>query len=925
MRPVTLRDLTVKERIQLHLFDHNRFADAYEAPLEVTQEGIARSVGIRVHHVSQYIKPLVAGEVVDETTRHIRRKARKRKVYFLTPKGRHEAASLRNSLLKAQIPFRPRSGDIEEVPLSDVYQEHRRGTTLLELLHEMDSVGYVTDTVALAKPEFVDLTQEAPKVETFYGREEELEKTLGALSQTPLIVVTGMAGVGKTTFGSRICERLRGKRSLFWRQVRPWDTALDLAQRLAAFLNSLGRVGLHSSLSSSGPTELSRVEELLQGDLVGVEALLVLDDVHNASEDAQAFLSILLRTLKLQRGTTALLLSRTVPDFYSRREVAVESSVVEIPLKGLDARSSQSLLEDAGIAEPMLDDLVKVGGGNPLFLKLIAGGGLKETGEGSWRTLETYISEEIEPSLDQVERGCLEVASQYRFPVPGEGFLLEGQARGRTLVGLRRKGLLDRVNSERFLLHDALRSYFRRGISRERRERMIPLVVDWLRTRAKELTEAGNPHEAITYMENALAADDDPTSLISSLRFLGRLRRLVGDYPKAVEAYRMALGITKEAAERARLHRDVARCFVMLGDAGAAEEEIKQGLGLTPPLPSLEAGWLYYLQAQVSFQRQDFDKSLEEVERVRSWLPSLPEDLDLKGSLANTWGLIHYEDPGRMDPTVAKEAFWEAIEAWQAIDAKGRLCLAYNNLALASIELGQVEEAMGHLDKVVEMAEATGNLPAHALALFSKARHLTLCLGEYEAAETLYQQTYLMAKKMNRRSQMIWHHWHLADLYRLQGRYQESKESMEYFLKASHGILNDETRIAELSFMARICVAADDLVAAKSFLEEAENLRRQSPSDYGSRAIEWASAVLSAQCGDTKKAESSFLRAYEFPVTDFRGELLLDFGRFLVSTEKVERATEILAEACDELARISRPLEKVAREALRSLESSAPS
>jgi predicted transcriptional regulator len=128
---MALRELTVRERILLHLFDFNRFSDQYEAPLEVTQEGIARTTGIRVHHVSQYIRPLISDAMVDERTSHIRRKARKRKVYFLTAKGRFQAASLRSSLLEEDVPLRSVGEEIQELPLSEVYQEHRRGTTLL--------------------------------------------------------------------------------------------------------------------------------------------------------------------------------------------------------------------------------------------------------------------------------------------------------------------------------------------------------------------------------------------------------------------------------------------------------------------------------------------------------------------------------------------------------------------------------------------------------------------------------------------------------------------------------------------------------------------------------------------------------------------------------------------------------------------------
>ncbi|MCJ2531952.1 MAG: hypothetical protein LN413_06605, partial [Candidatus Thermoplasmatota archaeon] len=127
----------MKERIQLHLFDYQGFQEEYEAPVEVTQEGIARAVGINIHHVTQYVRPLLGEELLRERMSHIQRGKRRRKVYFLTPRGRNQAASLRTTLLKGGVPFRTRGGKIREVPLTEVYQERRRGMPLCELLLEL--------------------------------------------------------------------------------------------------------------------------------------------------------------------------------------------------------------------------------------------------------------------------------------------------------------------------------------------------------------------------------------------------------------------------------------------------------------------------------------------------------------------------------------------------------------------------------------------------------------------------------------------------------------------------------------------------------------------------------------------------------------------------------------------------------------------
>ena len=920
---MTVPDLTVKERIQLHLFNYTRFADAYEAPVEVTQGGIAKAVGIRVHHVPQYIRPLVSDGLVEERTSRIQRQPRRRKVYFLSGSGRLQVASLRNSLLREEVPLRMRSGEIERVPLSRVYHEDRRGATLSELLNELRSFGCVSEVAEAAKPGPVDFTQEAPKVDRFYGRERELAEVLRALDVKPLTVVTGMAGMGKTTLGSKVCDAFRGKRHLFWRQVRPWDTAMDIASRLAVFLKSLGRLELHGALVGQESKDVARIEEPLAVDLAGATALLVLDDVHNASHEALVFLSILHLALKHQKGTSALLLSRNVPAFYSRREVAVEGSVVELALKGLDRASSVSLLADSGIADPLVGGLVEACGGNPLFLRLLASSAPRGAPDEGWRTLETYIAEQIEPSLDEAEHACMQVASLYRLPVPVEGLLIESGVQQKTLIGLHRKGLVDRGDSDKFVLHDAIRTYFERGLSSDRRGTLVAKVVPWLMDQAQRAADRGNPDEAIGFFGNAVGIEVDPSRRLSALERLGDARRSLGDYPGAIEAYRTALRQVAGEALRARFHQKIAACFEAQGHLTEANQEIEEGLGLLPQQPSAEAAWLLFRGASVAYSRQDYDKVVEQLEGLTGWMPVLARDPDLWGWVTNLRGLIHLYDPRRADPALAAADFQSAIKAFESCGDQPGLCLGYNNLGLAALELGQLDNGLAHLDRSAAVAQAIGDLPARGTALFTKAWCLSEFLGDYDAAEALYRETYRLAKETHRRQKVIWHYNHLAILYRRQGRYEEAREALEYFLAASGDMLNAENRVADLSMMARICLECGDPDAADAQVREAETLLRQSPSDHAAYCIEWAKGAVQAYRGASEAADENFRRAFDLPNPWDRGEFLLDYGRFLASRGETERAKDVLHRACDTLAGTSKPLERAARETLRSIEATA--
>ncbi len=912
----------MKERIQLHLFDYQRLQEEYEAPVEVTQEGIARAVGISIHHVTQYVRPLLSEEMLQERTSHIQRGKRRRKVYFLTPRGRNQAASLRTTLLKGGVPFRTRGGKIQETPLTEIFHEHRRGTPLGELLLELKSLGYVPEGAGEEELGIVDFAREAPTVEQFYGRQEVLESVLEAVTKAPFVVVTGMAGIGKTALGSEACRALRGEQSLFWRQIRPWDGAMDLALRLAHFLHSQGRVGVHSALLGSGPKALSRIEELLQEDLAGLRALLVFDDAHDASEDASSFLAVLLRVLRGQTGTTVLLLSRNVPRFYNRRNVDLEGDVVELPLKGLDAVASRSLLSEAGVPEPLLGPLIKAGGGNPLFLRLLSQTTGPDASEN--RTVEVFIAEEIEPVLTSPQTRCLEVASFYQVPVPEAGLLLEKDVRKGTLVALRKQGLLDYAPSNRLVLHATLRSYFGRGVSRERAEEIVEKVVPWLREAAHELAEGGNPEQGIGYVQNAVSIDSKPSRLVSSRELLGRLRRFVGDYPGAIEAYRKALREAGERKVQARLHQKIALCQANQGNLSEAEKEIDAGLALLPQEPSLDAAWLHQERAAIAYDRQDFDSCLTTAEGLLRWLPSLPEDPNLNGFLLNLRALVHLYDYSRADATLAEADLEDAVRAFEKAGNRRGLTNAYNNLGIACLEMDRNEEAFAHLDRASAIAKDAGDYPMQATPLFTKAFALMDVVGDYAAAEATYQETYKIAKETNQRVKVVWHYWHFAQLYRRQGRFQEAREALEYFFQRSEDMTNRESRAQDLGLLVRLCVLSGDGEAAEQYFEQAWDMVEDVHSGEAEHSLSWAKGTLLAFQGDTKGALESYHHASE-SIDDphLRGELMLEYGRFLKSTGESQQAQEVLLEACDDLSHGSKALVGLAQRELEDLQAAS--
>lgn len=931
---MTVRDLTVKERILLHLFDFNRFAEEYEAPVEVTQGGIAEATGIRVHHVTQYVKPLISDNLVQEDVRHIKGMPRRRKVYFLPLQGRNKVASLRNALFAETVPFRSQARGVRELLLSKIYQEERRGTSLPGLLDEFRSSGFISEVVDAPGLGLVDHTQEAPPVDQFYGRETELDEVTKALEGAPLVVVTGMAGIGKTSLGSRICKEFRGRRSLFWRSIRPWDRAVDLSSRLAGFLQALGRSRLQTYMTAAGPKELSQMEEILPADLAGINALLVFDDVHTAREDALDFLSLLFGVLKHQDGCSALLLSRSGPDFYNRSEVEIEASVVEVSLAGLDVGGASRFLPDADPPEALLENLLHLSGGNPLFLKILTKAGTLEGVRRASKSLEAYIAEEIEPSFSEEERDCLRIASLYEVPVSASGLLLEERGGMGTILSLRRKGFLDQLETGGLWLHDFLRDYVQQGIPSERKRSLAKKVVLWLQEEAERAAEGGMPRDAVPYLENGLMLEVEPSRRLSILERLGELRLTAGEFPGAVEAYRAALEVAQDPTARAQLHYRIAGVLALY-DPTAGQVEVEKGLQLLPSKPSSEAASLIARRGYLAHQMGDFTQALGDFEQAQSWIPDLPADPRLQAALAGYKGWLHLNDPDRRDPALAKALLEKALELYEEIGVRAQLSGVHGMLAMAELQTGQVEEALAHI--AIALSEPQGPFMPKVLTRRVEAWIRSECLGDHEAGEAIYREVQTLVKDHPNRVWVASLHRSFADLFRRQGRHVEAKESLEYFLAHWTEDLDEESRIENLSVLVRLCVLSEESEAASSNLEEAEGVGTATDSGFARFCIHWARGVVHASQGEHREAEESFQQASDLsserPRTyagtpkllatlGHRWEFLLDYGRFLVSAGDKERARELLLEARDELHKLKRkPLEQEAQKALLSLNS----
>ncbi|MCL2333884.1 CDC27 family protein [Candidatus Methanoplasma termitum] len=102
---MSIETATIRERTLLHLsrFPHMNPSETFNIPFELTQDGIARVLGISRAHASLELKKLKEIGMIDDWRGRVKGSGNKRIVYYLLPDGVREADLLRNRFEKSGI------------------------------------------------------------------------------------------------------------------------------------------------------------------------------------------------------------------------------------------------------------------------------------------------------------------------------------------------------------------------------------------------------------------------------------------------------------------------------------------------------------------------------------------------------------------------------------------------------------------------------------------------------------------------------------------------------------------------------------------------------------------------------------------------------------------------------------------------------
>jgi len=876
----------------LHLLEMQKYRDEADVPMGASQEGIAQRLGVQVHSVSRALASLQQEGLVSDRLAHVRGAPKRRRAYFLTEAGMKAAQAV-----KADISTKPvvleHDGVSVELPFDEAARRVGAAGVNLSFLDAVDAsatteVLRISDFQRAQKPspvcEFVQRAHGRPKVDQFFGREIELKTVMEALSRDDesAVLIWGMPGIGKSTLASLAFERLSGKRALFWYSFREWDTDSSFLATLASFLSEAGLENTKAALVKKGVA--ADMFMPLLSDLAGHPVALFLDDIQKPS---LAILPVLFDAVRMSRTSKVVLMSRSVPDYFSRTEPGNAS----VELAGLDRDSAWTLARSIGAGSiSEMQAAVDQSHGHPLLISLMIRGGAKEA-KGD---VIGFIEREIYSKVTQEERWILETLSVFRHPVPVDAL---GGVDYSVISTLRKKALVTELD-DGVSTHDLLREFFLAHMKPEQRRALHKTAgsycerrpetewkletfyhyveaEDW--TDAKRISNANAielskdfPEETLELISRIPTSEGTPRERAGLVFIRGQLKEVLGRKEEALADFQASLtflgaggdavqnGLILEAV--ARLQSEVSRWADSLSaHEKALELYMRSGDKEGEAREWTSIGGVHRRKGDLKKAREAYSKALS--------VAAKEENRPAQAACLNNLALLD-RDEGRMRESEVK--LKESIGLAHAVKDHSGEAKGLENLAdLFRVQLKSAE--MTNL--LLESSEAyrrAGEL-VEAKRLQAQCADSMADQDKYEDAVRILERG-LESPEFRRRKGLFQRAEKydagdlalsaaLADLFRKSREFKRSLKEMQRYDEMAQA-LGDRTAIAKgrmLSSMIR--EDAGELDSALRLLEEAGSILRSEGNSEGLIAVHIRAGVVEEKRGDMGSAKRHYEEA----------------------------------------------------------------
>ncbi|MBD2211502.1 NACHT domain-containing protein [Nostoc linckia FACHB-104] len=220
-----------------------------------------------------------------------------------------------------------------------------------------DASGLESEIIADFSQPYIDW-HDAPDVESFYGRNQELQQLeQWILGGCKVVTIVGIAGIGKTALALALADRMQSKFDcLIWRSLSAVPSLISLLDTL---VHNFEETVIH---------DIQQGTVQLLNHLQKRRCLLILDGLDGVLSQPE-YIQFIQKISRDRHQSCILITSREQPS-----AIEINNQTVScVNLKGLPKADALELLQSRGFTSKQLgiSALIQLYRGNPLALKLV--------------------------------------------------------------------------------------------------------------------------------------------------------------------------------------------------------------------------------------------------------------------------------------------------------------------------------------------------------------------------------------------------------------------------------------------------------------------------------------------------------------------------------------------------------------------------
>ena len=550
-----------------------------------------------------------------------------------------------------------------------------------------------------------------PQTKSFVGRNSDLRKLSNILDEN-IIIIEGIAGIGKTYVASKFAEEIKDKFDVHWYgEVSEASSISSVMGNLALFLKDNGKSRLFNSIENFGYNDNDVLVTILKEELINNKFAIFFDNYHKADDELNA----LMKRLLYIESSKIILITREELTFYNVVDVE-EKRVAKIKIDSWDNKDTQEMFRIRGIEtteETTLREIHDRLHGHPQYLNLFCILAQKSKSEALLEKLpkarqeaHSYLESEVYNSLETNEKFLIKIIAIYRIAETIEAFCKVNDFADidEILNSLMHKFLINEIGFSKYTVHEIIKDYCLSDVKKKKTLRKYHIS-------AAEyyLSKGDNPEFLLEASYHFIEAGENEKSaeimINNSFDFIagGFWRKIedpLNDAIKTLSKHRH----NRQAIENVGVaHLHIGRFYLEREDLDLALKHAQECSKAFMRVKSENIFSLYNLFGGIYFT-DDIDKSEEYFNKSLKYA----EDSNNEESKIVAYGNIGNISLSRGNATKAIELFTNGLNFFEKQNSPNSIAMACYSIAQAYSTLKDYNRAYDSIKRTIKLYRESG-------------------------------------------------------------------------------------------------------------------------------------------------------------------------------------------------------------------------